>query len=309
MKQLAKLLIGMCLFFVCSQAAFAVNYTTSVLNPTLGSPDTCYSYLTRTEATSPTFLGNGEEHVGVMCFDAFSNTMTEGHVRDTAGLTYTIQDCTTGSNLLTGAYGFAAANLPYYGGGWVSFVGGPAGCRNQYDIVVNTVNAGLAGGFQIIKRNPIYNPAGLVLGGTAFWQGPPTAYGLGVLNGCYSMLSESVLSSPTPSGPGKDLLGTVCFSAGSISFGRVRDLNGVITSINNPNGSCLPCVGTYTVPNSPGYGMGTMTFPGNLQFAFAPFGVGIPAAGVANGFQFVLIHPVSPAGSRIEGGTAYFQQP
>jgi hypothetical protein len=54
--------------------------------------------------------------------------------------------------------------------------------------------------------------------------------------------------------------------------------------------------------------MGTFSV-GGLIFDFAPFGVGIPAPGVAAGFHFTLNTPASPAGSRLEGGTAYFQQP
>ncbi|HLY04410.1 MAG TPA: hypothetical protein VKR31_01570 [Rhizomicrobium sp.] len=335
MKQFAKLFFGMCLLFAGAQSAFAVpgNYLASVLNtPVFPSPPSCYSYENHTVPTSPAppFLGLGEENVGVMCFQTTAGsaggTVTDGHVRG-RGLTSLFRfPCLGGttSNAISGTYGFVfGANVPYWGGGWIDFgLPNPAGCMDDYDIVVNNVSGGLAGGFQLIKRATTPNPNALVLAGTAFYQGPQPAapgYYAAVLNGCYSFLSESVLTSPTPSGPGKDLLGLICFvpgagatnPSGNVSYGRVRDLNGVITSINNPNSSCFACTGTYNVNNLPGYGMGTVTIgicPACLIFDFAVFGVGVPAPGVAQGFQFALNHPVSLAGSRLEGGTAYFQQ-
>src|SRR5579862_2078323 len=225
MKQVAKFLIGMCLLFAGLQSASAVNYTPSVLNnPPFPAARSCYSYLTRTVATSPTLVGFGEENVGVMCFrytSGTTGTVTDGHLRDKAGVTILLSHCpSSGTNGITGTYGFALANLPYYGGGWINLAAGnPAGCMDDYDIVVNSVSGGLAGGFQLIKKAVTPNPNALVLGGTAFYQGPEPAtttfYTAGVLTGCYSFLSESVLTSPVPAGPGKDLLGAVCFSGGT----------------------------------------------------------------------------------------------
>jgi hypothetical protein len=295
---LTPTLLGLGAAIVIASSASAQNLTNAALSG-------CYSYREHTTATSsPLLMGTGQDAVGTMCFNpGGSPSATDGHTVSINGTVHT----TAGTNSITGSY--SIFNFPYYGMGNINFTS-PAAIG--YWATVNDIGigapAGVAHGYHFMRTAGDITAD--ILGGTAFYQGPPTLYTAGVLTGCYSFLSETTLSAP-PTGVGKDLVGLICFSggagsSGTLSVGEVADVNGSFSF-------AAPVAGSYTITNTPGYGMGTMTFGTSCPTHCSTYEIAVHdvtgTAPLAGGLQFTLIKPSANGHTVMEGGDATYQQP
>jgi hypothetical protein len=290
---LTRTLLGLGAAIVIASSASAQTVLNTALNG-------CYSYREHTTATStPLLVGKGQEVVGTMCFNG-SGIATDGHTVSTNGTVTS----TAGTNSISGSY--SIFNFPYWGMGNINFTN-PAAIG--YWATVNDIGIGappgVAHGYQFMRTAG--DVAAEILGGTAFYQGPPAAYNDGVLTGCYSFLSETTLTASVATGVGKDLVGLICFNgSGGLTVGGIADVNGSFSF------STL-LAGSYTITNAPGYGMGTMTFGTSCPAHCSYYEIAVhdvtgtnPLAG---GFQFTLIKPSANGHTVMEGGNATYQQP
>ncbi len=134
-----------------------------------------------------------------------------------------------------------------------------------------------------------------------------TVYTDANLKGCYGFLSNSVGQlAPLNS----SIVGTICFDgkghivpkdplSGEAQTGWTMNVGGIIMPV-------MTVAGTYAVTNSPGQGMGTFSFTsggcGSYVFSFNEV-----KAGVAQGFQFVIVDGENCGTAPVQGGWARLQ--
>jgi hypothetical protein len=269
-----------------------------------GSLVGCYSYLEHTTDVPNHFLpplplvGDGEESVGVVCFNGGPTVVSDGYENVVNGVAAPLNFAAPGSYTIT-ASGIGRAHIL------------PPG---NFGIVLNGPGLpSVVSSFQFMKLNPLLPE--LIVGGMAYYQQtyPAASYTAAVLSGCYSWLEEGISIAPTPIRNGKDELSRFCFTPGTGQSGTVTqngwtDVNGTIVEVPTTTFS-----GTYTVEplasQPPYYGMGYIQFPGGRTYEFAVNNVtGTCPACTASGFQFTQIGDVPPTNRKITGGTAFLQQ-
>jgi len=155
-------------------------------------------------------------------------------------------------------------------------------------------------------KNMLKVMAGIVL--LAAWGGlgssqAQTAYTNAAVKGCYGFLSNSVDVAP-PSN--RSTVGTICFDGmgGIIPSAGSLDQTGWWQNTNGTPVTAATVAGTYSIPNSPGQGMGYFSFTSYCgTYAFSINSV--DSSGLAHGFQFSLIKACGAP--KVVGGTAYLQ--
>jgi hypothetical protein len=134
------------------------------------------------------------------------------------------------------------------------------------------------------------------------------AYTNSALLGCYAHQSTSV---DTERGAeNRDLVGTFCFDGNGNILGSASTpgLSGHISNTNGMIKTGSDETGTYSITNTPGDGMGTLTIGCTTQ-AFVIRNV--DKTGLAHGLSYILVKrdPKCSGGPEVIGGGAEYQGP
>jgi hypothetical protein len=134
-----------------------------------------------------------------------------------------------------------------------------------------------------------------------------TNYTNSVLKGCYA--HRNISADTEPSALNTIVVGTFCFDGNGNILGTssTPGLTGPVGNINGTIKTATDETGTYTVTNTPGDGMGTITTHCDTRtFVIRD----VDANGLAHGFDFVLnTRNKKCVGPEVIGGSAGYQGP